>query len=170
MHRHLPGGLAAREIHEMSICLQKISQLKQLRLLMLLYRREDGINLSRDHPVLQFVDHLKLHKNLLCMKLERYQRVATRESGQAPETFEDQSVEDLKQRIFNGEGKLDSWEAELKGVDRRMAKIRRGVFHACGNSANTALTKEGFRAAILAQLFEIPFFRENARKSLAHLF
>ena len=106
---------------------------------------------------------------MLSLKLERYQRVATHESGQAPDTFEDQNVEFLKQRIFNCDEKLNSWETELKGVERRMATVRRGVFHACDSGAYTALTKEGFRAAILALLFEVPCFRKDMiTKSVAY--
>ena len=77
MHLQICGVMCQREIEEMAICLKKTNELKLFRLLMMLYKREDGINLLRSNPIVQYLDQLSAQISLLREKIRRYRRVAT---------------------------------------------------------------------------------------------
>ena len=160
-HRLLLGAWEAREVQEKAICVKWVGKVKEMTLLLQLYRNENGVSLLRYNPMQRHVDQIVEHLHLLKQKFYRY-IASLQKAGQNVDDSTDEKLQRLKQRIVEYEQKEKYWARELDDIERRMIKVRRDLAPLCELDLKGQLTKERFRAAVGLLLRDNPLISEDA--------
>ena len=136
----LLAALASREIQEMAECRRQVDSIKDMNLLLQLYRHEDGVSL-RMNPIQRHVDEIKVHQYMLEQKLIRYCQKLQNEYDLQMSVYEpDDTIQDLQKRIAECVKKSKYWSKELAEVERKMIKIRRKLEPVCELNKDGKLT------------------------------